>query len=188
VKTGSALRHHNWSVLLPLSGTLAQQEAAIAPLHPSWVSVFLFFLKIGCVPYGSGMCCWHFATRSRRAQPVADITAAFRCSSDRAVDTRTVFTTATFIGYLLAGNAGRSPGQSASFASIFARLFVNPLVPKLRQSSWASGFLDGVNAASLGLMAGVTYTLADCSSRLVDSRSGNFERDRGFSLRLTLPG
>jgi len=66
-------------------------------------------------------------------------------------------------------------------ASIFARL-VHPLVPKLRQSSWASGFLDGVNAASLGLMAGVTYTLADCSSRLVDSRSGNFERDRGFSL------
>jgi chromate transporter len=36
---------------------------------------------------------------------------------------------------------------------------VNPLVPKLRQSPWASGFLDGVNAASLGLMASVTYIL-----------------------------
>ena len=36
---------------------------------------------------------------------------------------------------------------------------VNPWVPKLRQSPWASGFLDGVNAASLGLMAGVTHTL-----------------------------
>jgi len=81
---------------------------------------------------------------------------------------------------LLAGNAGRSPGQSASLPAFLLVWFVNPLVPKLRQSSWASGFLDGVNAASLGLMAGVTYTLADCSSRLVDSRSGNFERDRGF--------
>ncbi|QYO64500.1 chromate transporter [Leptolyngbya sp. 7M] len=36
---------------------------------------------------------------------------------------------------------------------------VNPWVTKLRQSAWASGFLDGVNAASLGLMAGVSYTL-----------------------------
>lgn len=36
---------------------------------------------------------------------------------------------------------------------------MNPLVPKLRQSRWASGFLDGANAASLVLMAGVTYTL-----------------------------
>jgi chromate transporter len=33
-------------------------------------------------------------------------------------------------------------------------------VAKLRQSLWVSGFLDGINSASLGLMAGVTYTLA----------------------------
>jgi chromate transporter len=71
-----------------------------------------------------------------------------------------VFTTATFIGYLLAGNAGAIAGTIGIFLPAFVLVWVvNPWVPKLRQSPWASGFLDGVNAASLGLMAGVTYTL-----------------------------
>lgn len=71
-----------------------------------------------------------------------------------------VFTTATFIGYLLAGNAGAIAGTIGIFLPAFVLvLVVNPWVTKLRQSPWASGLLDGVNAASLGLMAGVTYTL-----------------------------
>jgi chromate transporter len=36
---------------------------------------------------------------------------------------------------------------------------VNPWVPRLRQSPWTSGFLDGINVAALGLMVGVTWTL-----------------------------
>jgi len=78
-----------------------------------------------------------------------------------------VFTTATFIGYLLAGNAGAIAATVGIFLPAFVLVWVvNPWVAKLRQSRWASGFLDGVNAASLGLMAGVTYTLAQ--SALVD--------------------
>ena len=55
-------------------------------------------------------------------------------------------------------------GAIAGTIGIFLPAFllvgiVNPWVPKLRQSPWASAFLDGVNAASLGLMAGVTYIL-----------------------------
>ena len=72
-----------------------------------------------------------------------------------------VFTTATFVGYLLAGHAGAIAGTVGIFLPAFLLVgLVNPWVPKLRKSPWASGFLDGVNAASLGLMAGVTYTLA----------------------------
>jgi chromate transporter len=72
-----------------------------------------------------------------------------------------VFTTATFIGYMLAG----SPGAIVATVGIFLPAFVfvaavNPWVPKLRRSQWASGFLDGVNAASMGLMAVVTWKLA----------------------------
>ncbi len=36
----------------------------------------------------------------------------------------------------------------------------NPLIPRLRRSSWAGSFLDGVNVAALGLMAAVTWDLA----------------------------
>ena len=71
-----------------------------------------------------------------------------------------VFTTATFIGYLLAGNLGAIAATVGIFLPAFFLVgMVNPWVTKLRQSPWTSGFLDGVNAASLGLMAGVTFTL-----------------------------
>jgi chromate transporter len=72
-----------------------------------------------------------------------------------------VFTTATFIGYLLGG----VPGALVATAGIFLPSFVfvaiaGLLVERIRKSAWAAGFLDGVNAASLGLMAGVTFQLA----------------------------
>jgi len=78
-----------------------------------------------------------------------------------------VFTTATFIGYLVAG----SPGAVLATLGIFLPAFVfvaisSPFIPKIRRSPLASGFLDGVNAASLGLMAAVTWQLG--RSALID--------------------
>jgi chromate transporter len=71
-----------------------------------------------------------------------------------------VFTTATFVGYLLAGNAGAIAGTVGIFLPAFLLVgIVNPWVPALRRSRWFGAFLDGVNAASLGLMAGVVFTL-----------------------------
>ncbi|MBI4735841.1 MAG: chromate transporter, partial [candidate division NC10 bacterium] len=71
-----------------------------------------------------------------------------------------VFTTATFIGYVVAG----VPGALLATWGIFFPSFTfvaasNPLIPRLRRSPWAAGFLDGVNVASLGLMATVTWQL-----------------------------
>jgi chromate transporter len=71
-----------------------------------------------------------------------------------------VFTTATFIGYLLAG----APGATLATVGIFLPAFFfvaisGPLVPRLRRSPAAAAFLDGVNAASLSLMAVVTWQL-----------------------------
>ncbi len=73
----------------------------------------------------------------------------------------------TFIGYLIAG----SPGAMLATVGIFlpAFLFVlasSPLIPRMRRSRWVSGFLDGVNVASLGLMAAVTWQLG--RSALID--------------------
>ncbi|NEP36822.1 MAG: chromate transporter, partial [Moorea sp. SIO3B2] len=61
----------------------------------------------------------------------------------------------------LNGNVGAVAATIGIFLPAFVLVgILNPWVPKLRQSPWASGFLDGVNAASLGLMTGVTYILA----------------------------
>jgi chromate transporter len=81
-----------------------------------------------------------------------------------------VFTTATFIGYLLGG-----PGTAVlATVGIFlpAFLFValsSPFIPKLRRSAPAGGFLDGVNVASLALMFVVTWQLG--ATALVDGLS-----------------
>ena len=160
----------NWQIgrgttgafVLPFPEVLAQAgSATTTDASLSWVNVFLFFLKIGCVLYGSGYVLLAFLQRELvernqwlTSQQLLDAVAIGQLTPGP------VFTTATFIGYLLAGNAGAIAGTIGIFLPAFVLVWVvNPWVPKLRQFPWASGFLDGVNAASLGLMAGVTYTL-----------------------------
>ncbi len=152
--------------LLPISGTLAQTGGVVATTASmGWIGVFLFFLKIGSVLYGSGYVLLAFLQRDLvergqwlTSQQLLDAVAIGQITPGP------VFTTATFVGYLLAGNAGAIAGTVGIFLPAFLLVgLVNPWVPKLRKSPWASGFLDGVNAASLGLMAGVTYTLGQAA-------------------------
>ncbi|MBG1242540.1 chromate transporter [Nostoc sp. NZL] len=162
LKNWQARGHTSGAFLLPISGILAQVGSTTAAVTSvTWINVFVFFLKIGCVLYGSGYVLLAFLQRDLvernqwlTSQQLLDAVAIGQFTPGP------VFTTATFIGYLLAGNAGAIAGTIGIFLPAFMLVWlVNPWVPKLRQSSWASGFLDGVNAASLGLMAGVTYTL-----------------------------
>ncbi|MCC5667523.1 chromate transporter [Nostoc sp. CHAB 5784] len=161
LKNWQARGHTSGAFLLPISGILAQVGSTTAVTSVSWISVFAFFLKIGCVLYGSGYVLLAFLQRDLvernqwlTSQQLLDAVAIGQFTPGP------VFTTATFIGYLLAGNAGAIAATIGIFLPAFVLVWVvNPWVPKLRQSSWASGFLDGVNAASLGLMAGVAYTL-----------------------------
>jgi chromate transporter len=140
---------------IPLTNTTA---SATIPL----LAIFGFFLKVGSILYGSGYVLlaflqgdlverWHWLTSDQLLDAIA--IGQFTPGP--------VFTTATFIGYMLAG----SPGAIVATVGIFLPAFVfvaavNPWVPKLRRSPWASGFLDGVNVASMGLMAVVTWKLA----------------------------
>ncbi len=152
--------------LLPFSGAIAQVSSPLAAtVSVGWAGVFLFFLKIGCVLYGSGYVLLAFLQRDLveqnqwlTSQQLLDAVAIGQLTPGP------VFTTATFVGYLLAGHAGAIAGTIGIFLPAFLLVgLVNPWVPKLRQSPWARGFLDGVNAASLGLMAGVTYTLGQAA-------------------------
>jgi len=71
-----------------------------------------------------------------------------------------VFTTATFIGYLLGGMGGAAAATAGIFLPSFVLVFaLNPLIPRMRASKWLGALLDGVNAASLALMAAVSLKL-----------------------------
>ena len=122
----------------------------------------LFFLKIGSILYGSGYVLVAFLqaglvdTRHWLTQPqLFDAIAVGQFTPGP------VLSTATFIGYLILG----IPGAAITTIGIFLPSFVfvlvvSPFIPKVRKSSSASGFLNGVNAASLGLMLAVTVKLA----------------------------
>jgi chromate transporter len=71
-----------------------------------------------------------------------------------------VFTTATFVGYLLGGIGGALLATLAIFLPGFVFVAgLQPLVRLMRRSPLAGDLLDGVNAAAIGLMAGVTWQL-----------------------------
>jgi chromate transporter len=100
---------------------------------------------------------WHWLTESQLLDAVAvgQITPG------------PVFTTATFIGYVLGGFSGALIGTVGIFLPAFFFVAISgPLVPRIRSSPTASAILDGVNAASLALMAVVGYQLG--RSALVD--------------------
>ncbi|BFM38696.1 chromate transporter [Synechocystis sp. LKSZ1] len=148
---------------------LSIPTSSVGPNMASTGQVFLYFLKIGSVLYGSGYVLLAFLQRDLverlgwlTSQQLLDAIAIGQ------VTPGPVFTTATFIGYLLAGNSGALAGTIGIFLPSFVFVFVvHPWVTALRKSVRFSAFLDGVNAASLGLMAVVTFVLA--RSALVDS-------------------
>jgi chromate transporter len=75
-----------------------------------------------------------------------------------------VFTTATFIGYLLGGLPGAIVATIAIFLPSFVFVaIVYPFLPRLRASPWTSAFLDGASAAAVGLMAAVAWQLGTTS-------------------------
>ena len=163
VRNGARLRSaSSFAPLVPDRLSRVAEAAAPVLSVPDLPLLFLTFLKIGAVVYGSGYVLVAFLR--------ADLVVGLGWLTDRqlldavAVGQLTpgpVFTTATFIGFVLAGVPGAAVATVAVFLPAFALSAVaHPLVPRLRRSALASAFLDGVTAAALGLMAGVTFELA----------------------------
>ncbi len=148
---------------LLLSTAPGALAAAATPL-----GLFAVFLKIGAVLYGSGYVLLAFL-RADLVERLGWLTEA-QLMDAIAVGQITpgpVFTTATFIGWVLAGPWGALLATIGIFLPAFVFVALSgPLVPRLRRSPAASAFLDGVNAASLALMALVTAQLAGAA--LVD--------------------
>ncbi len=134
----------------------------------SFASLFFVFLKLGAVVFGSGYVLlaflradlvvhrgWLTDTQLLDAVAVGQVTPG------------PVFTTATFIGYLLGGTRGAAVATVGIFLPAFLLVAASgPFLPRIRKSKIAGAFLDGVNVASLALMAAVTWQLGRAS--LVD--------------------
>jgi chromate transporter len=148
----------SWAPFLVLS-----QGAAAAPAIGGvglW-PMFLVFAKIGSVLFGSGYVLlvflradfverYHWLTQ----QQLLDAVAVGQ------VTPGPVFTTATFIGYVLHGGSGALVATLGIFLPAFFFVAVTaPLLPKLRSSPTAGQILDGINVASLALVAVVTWQL-----------------------------
>ncbi len=150
-------------LLIPFLAYAAQVGAAYA--EPSstfglW-PLFLVFLKIGSIIFGSGYVLlaflqidlvtrlhWITTTQLLDAIVIGQVTPG------------PVFTTATFIGFLLGGPVGAVVATIGIFVPAFFFVALSgPIIPRIRSSPASSAFLDGVIVASLALMASVTYTL-----------------------------
>ncbi|RKH34759.1 chromate efflux transporter [Corallococcus sicarius] len=142
-------------VFLPLLPVAMGAQAVTLP------SLFWVFFKIGSVLFGSGYVLLAFL-RADLVQRLGWLTEAQLIDAIAVgqVTPGPVFTTATFIGYVLAGPSGALIATAGIFLPAFIFVALSgPLVPRLRASPGAAAFLDGVNVASLALMAVVTAQL-----------------------------
>jgi chromate transporter len=124
-------------------------------------SLFLEFLKLGAVAFGSGYVLVAFL-RADLVERLGWLTQRqlVDAVSIGQVTPGPVFTTATFIGYVAGGPRGAILATAGIFfpAFVFAGL-VYMLLPRLQRSPWTAAFIDGVTVSALALMAGVTIQL-----------------------------
>jgi chromate transporter len=136
--------------------------AAGAPAGASLAKLFLVFLKAGSLVFGSGYVLLAFLRGDLvhrlgwlTERQLVDAVAVGQLTPGP------VFTTATFVGFLLQGPMGALAATVGIFLPSFVLVALSaPLIPRLRRSKTAGLFLDGVNVASLGLMAAVSGQLA----------------------------
>jgi len=140
----------------------AALAATVVAVPFSLITLFLFFLKVGAVLFGSGYVLLAFI-RTDLVDRLRWLTEAQLLDAVAVgqVTPGPVFTTATFIGYLLGGFRGAVAATLGIFIPSFFFVSISgPLIPHLRRSPLAGAFLDGVNVGAWALMAAVTLFLA----------------------------
>jgi chromate transporter len=141
---------------------VASTAAGAVIARPSVYRIGLFFLKLGAVLYGGGYVLLAFLEQGLvqqnawlTHQQLLDAVAIGQFTPGP------VFSTATFIGYILGGAPGAAVATLGIFLpSFFYVALLAPVLFRLRQSAWIAGFLDSVNVCAVALMGGVTFRLA----------------------------
>jgi chromate transporter len=148
-------------VLPPGLAAVAGASAAVGS-SVSLGGLFFVFAKIGSVLFGSGYVLLAFL-RSDLVQQRHWLTEQQLLDAIAVgqITPGPVFTTATFIGFVIRGGTGAVVATLGIFLPAFVFVALSgPFVPRLRASPIAGAILDGVNVASLGLMAAVTAQLS----------------------------
>jgi chromate transporter len=142
---------------IPLVGLASDLPSA----SPALVKLFLVMAKVGSVLFGSGYVLLAFL-KSELVEQRHWITAGQLLDAVAVgqITPGPLFTTATFLGYVMAGPKGAAVATVGIFfpAFVFVALTA-PFLERLRRSSVLGVFLDGLNAASLGLIAAVTVQI-----------------------------
>jgi chromate transporter len=166
IQNRSRLRWRTGTSVILFGGSLTPIIPLTSTVVPfSYAQLFWSFFKIGAVLYGSGYVLIAFM-QGEFVQNLGWLT------NQQLLDAIVVgqitpgplFTSATFVGYILGG----VPGAVIATIGIFLPAFilvaiVRPFVPRLRQSPWFGALLDGVNIVSLALVVGVTVGLGRAS-------------------------
>ena len=144
-------------------GILAQTGASTAGVSlPTVAGVFLYFLKVGAVLFGSG----YVLLALLRADLVERL---HWLTENQLIDAIAIsqgtpgpfFTVATFVGYVISGWRGAVLATFGMFLPAFVFVAITAkYLPKLRKSPTAGAFLDGVNASAVALMAFVGWQFA----------------------------
>ena len=151
------LGRYRWAaigVVLPVAGA-----TAAAPV--SLLTLGAVFLKAGALLYGSGYVLLAFL-RGDLVERLGWLTDAqlLDAVAIGQVTPGPLFTTATFIGYVLAGVPGAVVATVAIFLPAFVLVaLIGPMAERLRDRPLTAALLDGVNAAAIGLMAAVSVQL-----------------------------
>jgi len=136
--------------------------SGVAGVSVGTLPVFLYFLKVGAILFGSGYVLLavlhadlvvklHWLTNAQLLDAIAVSQAT----------PGPFFTVATFIGYILAGWKGAALATVGMFFPAFAYVAITArFLPQIRKSPIAGAFLDGVNAAAVALMAFVGWQFA----------------------------
>jgi chromate transporter len=129
-------------------------------IHISNVKLFITFLKIGSILYGSGYVLFSFLdtelvmTGLLSRQQLIDAIAIGQFTPGP------VFSSVTFIGYQMNGLYGAIAATVGIFLPSFLLVaLLNPFIPKMRTSKWFSAFLDFINAASIAIIISTCYEM-----------------------------
>jgi chromate transporter len=150
----SGTKGNNWIplMLFPVSKT--------ALLAPTNVNLFLIFLKIGAILYGSGYVLFAFLDAELVAKGLLTRTELIDAIAVGQFTPGPVFSSVTFVGYQINGISGALISTLAIFLPSFVFVaLLNPLVKKMRNSKPFAVFLDAVNVASIAIIVSICYEL-----------------------------